>query len=88
MSQYDRTGAFHCDCGREHRLGTRKILLGDGVIGQLPDHLRDWHGATARLWVLSDENTENAAGRRCKQLVVRLPFYLHRCSRFAPAADD
>jgi glycerol-1-phosphate dehydrogenase [NAD(P)+] len=59
-------GALRCSCGREHRLGTRRILLGEGVNGEIADLLAERYGTGTRVWVLSDENTEKAAGAACK----------------------
>ena len=69
LDQYDRDGVLHCECGREHRLHTRRILLGPGVMESMPSVLEEWYGSRARVWILSDENTEAAAGRRCKRLL-------------------
>jgi glycerol-1-phosphate dehydrogenase [NAD(P)+] len=35
----------------------------------IPDVLEERCGPAAKVWVLSDENTEEAAGQRCKQLL-------------------
>lgn len=39
------------------------------MLKQLPGLLRDSYGAGLRVWVLSDGNTERAAGARCKELM-------------------
>jgi glycerol-1-phosphate dehydrogenase [NAD(P)+] len=59
-------GALSCPCGREHRLATRRILMGEGVNEEIADLLGELYGTGTRLWVLSDENTEKAAGAACK----------------------
>jgi len=69
LKQYRDDGVLSCDCGREHRLGVKRILLGAGVCEQIPDLVRQSYGGDARLWILSDGNTEEAAGRRCKRLL-------------------
>ena len=65
LDQYDRNGVLNCTCGGEHHLQTRRILLGEGVMESLPGVLAERYGSAARVWILSDENTEEAAGRRC-----------------------
>ena len=60
-------GRGPCSCGRTHAIGVRDVLVGRGVLQRsaamlaaaLPD------GGTA--WVLSDERTEEAAGRAWKR---------------------
>jgi glycerol-1-phosphate dehydrogenase [NAD(P)+] len=69
LDQYDPEGRLHCRCGREHSLQTRQIVLGEGVLESLPDLLAEHYGSAAKIWILSDENTEEAAGRTCKNLL-------------------
>ena len=71
LTQYTEQGRLHCSCGKEHSLQTRKILLDEGVLERLPDLIADRYGSAVKVWVLSDENTEEAAGRRCKGLISR-----------------
>ncbi|MBN2553290.1 MAG: iron-containing alcohol dehydrogenase, partial [Spirochaetales bacterium] len=71
LNSYSDDGTLRCQCGREHRLGTRKILLGEGVIEEMAGLLAEFYGPAARVWVLSDENTEAAAGLRCKENLSR-----------------
>jgi glycerol-1-phosphate dehydrogenase [NAD(P)+] len=63
-------GSFDCSCGLRHRISTRQVLMGEGVLAELPALLRDRHGRQIRIWILSDENTEQAAGARCKELLA------------------
>jgi len=70
LSRLDRDGGFHCECGRRHHVATRQVLLGERVLGDLPALLRERYGRGVRLWILSDENTEAAAGARCKDLLA------------------
>jgi glycerol-1-phosphate dehydrogenase [NAD(P)+] len=71
LSTYSQDGTLRCSCGEEHRLETRQVLLEDQVLERLPDLLAERCGTEAKIWVLSDENTEEAAGRRCKRLLSR-----------------
>jgi glycerol-1-phosphate dehydrogenase [NAD(P)+] len=60
-------GRKRCSCGQVHELGTREILLGEGVSASLPERLRREHGQRTVVWVLSDERTEAAAGAALKR---------------------
>jgi len=70
LSRLESSGSFDCACGRSHRLGARQVSLGERVLEDLPAQLRDRYGRGVRLWLLSDENTERAAGARCKELLA------------------
>jgi len=74
LNQHAEQGGLLCPCGREHRLRTGKILLGEGVLEQLPDLVEEHYGCAATIWQLSDQNTEEAAGQRCKRLLSRFCF--------------
>jgi len=69
LERYDENGGLQCSCGKEHRLQTRRIHLGDRVMELLPDLIAEHKGSGAKIWILSDENTEAAAGQRCRQLL-------------------
>jgi glycerol-1-phosphate dehydrogenase [NAD(P)+] len=73
LDRLEPDGGFDCACGRRHRIGTRQVLVGEGVLGELPALLRERYGGGLRLWVLSDQNTEAAAGARCKGLLAGWP---------------
>jgi glycerol-1-phosphate dehydrogenase [NAD(P)+] len=59
-----RSSLRTCSCGRAHALRVREILLGDGALDEAADRLS--RGPARSLWVLSDGNTEAAAGARLK----------------------
>jgi len=69
LERLEADGGFDCTCGRRHRIGTRDVLVGEKVLEDLPALLRDRYGRDLRVWVLSDDNTERAAGARCKELL-------------------
>lgn len=64
MSRFDASGSLACACGKTHRLGTGTVLVSRGALEQSAEVLHRSRGS--RLWVLSDENTEAAAGSRWK----------------------
>ena len=62
----DPGGRFSCACGRQHRIAADDVLVaGDATFGAA-ELLRRRYGASPTIWVLSDENTETAAGARWK----------------------
>ena len=65
LSHFDQRGSFTCACGETHTLGTRTVLVSREALEESAELLRRTYG-TGRLWVLSDENTEAAAGARWK----------------------
>jgi glycerol-1-phosphate dehydrogenase [NAD(P)+] len=67
-------GGFPCSCGRVHRIRTRHVLVGRRVLEELPALLRERHGPRVRVWLVSDQNTERAAGERCRELLGRWPL--------------
>ena len=64
---FDRDGRKRCSCGQVHELGTREVLVGDGVPAAIAERLRRDSGRDTVVWVLSDENTEAAAGAALKR---------------------
>lgn len=54
-----------CDCGRMHRLLTTDLLVGEDALARSADLLAERYGRPV-VYVLSDENTEAAAGARWK----------------------
>jgi glycerol-1-phosphate dehydrogenase [NAD(P)+] len=65
MRRIGPNGILACDCGREHRLLTRDLLVGEDALARSADLLVERYGRP-RVYVLSDENTEAAAGARWK----------------------
>jgi len=70
LALYGPGRAAACVCGRSHRLAVREVLVGDGAIARSAALLRRRLGDAPRLWVLSDGNTEAAAGDRWKRAVL------------------
>jgi glycerol-1-phosphate dehydrogenase [NAD(P)+] len=70
LSRFDSRGTLRCSCGQTHTLGTRTVLASHGALEESADLLARIHGRS-RIWVLSDENTEAAAGSRWKSAASR-----------------
>src|SRR5208283_2067493 len=69
MSRFDEKGKLGCACGRTHQLSTRTVLASRGALEESAELLVSTRGRKCSLWVLSDENTEAAAGARWKSAV-------------------
>jgi glycerol-1-phosphate dehydrogenase [NAD(P)+] len=68
LSRVDPGGVLPCACGREHHIATAEVLVDSGALERSAELLHRRHGVRPALWVLSDENTEAAAGARWKSL--------------------
>lgn len=66
ISRFDEKGTLTCACGKTHKLGTGAVLVSRGALEESAELLLRTHGRGSRLWVLSDENTDAAAGSRWK----------------------
>jgi len=66
LGRVDANGTLACGCGREHRIAVGEVLVGDDALARSAELLGRRHGAGPAVWVLSDENTEAAAGERWK----------------------
>jgi len=66
LSKFDRGGRCACACGREHGIGTREVIVGRDALRESAALLSKMYGSAPVLWVLSDENTEEAAGMKWK----------------------
>ncbi len=60
-------GGFPCECGRSHTIGARDVLVGRGVLERSAAMLAGALPGGGTAWVLSDERTEQAAGREWKR---------------------
>lgn len=69
ISRFDGEGTFRCGCGQTHRIGTREVLVAAGALKDSAALLARDYGGSARIWVLSDENTEAAAGDKWKSCI-------------------
>jgi glycerol-1-phosphate dehydrogenase [NAD(P)+] len=66
LGRFDAMGSLSCSCGRTHRILTRHVLIGQEAFEQSAALLEQLYGTRPRIWVLSDESTERAAGARWK----------------------
>lgn len=82
LSRAGPGGALACECGKTHQLGTRRIVCAPGALGLAAGELAATRGQGAHLWVLSDGNTESAAGERLKCSLGRARI----SSRILPAS--
>ncbi|HYU15340.1 MAG TPA: iron-containing alcohol dehydrogenase, partial [Candidatus Acidoferrum sp.] len=69
LARLDPGGVLSCACGRPHRIAAGDVIVESDALARSAALLRRRHGATPTVWVLSDENTEAAAGERWKGMV-------------------
>jgi glycerol-1-phosphate dehydrogenase [NAD(P)+] len=65
VRRYQGGGA--CSCGRNHAIGVKDVLVGQGVLEGSAALLGGTVPSGSCAWVLSDERTEAAAGREWKR---------------------
>jgi glycerol-1-phosphate dehydrogenase [NAD(P)+] len=78
--------AFPCSCGKTHRIRTKRILVGKGVLAHMPGVLREL-GFCGKALVLFDDATYEAAGKSVCDLLSRngfavIPGLLKKQERF------
>ncbi|MBQ8509902.1 MAG: sn-glycerol-1-phosphate dehydrogenase [Clostridia bacterium] len=64
-----------CECGKIHRADLGDIIIGSGVISQLPALIKKYGGT--KPFILDDVNTRAAAGDRVRELLGDMPFSSH-----------
>ncbi len=62
-----RPEGYQCSCGRFHGCTLRKLLIGRGVIRQLPGLLKE--AGIRRPYLVMDRNTKKAAGDQIKSIL-------------------
>lgn len=62
LSHFDSQGHFACPCGAAHTVSVRNVIVEEGALEVGASLLARELGSNASVWVLSDENTERAAG--------------------------
>lgn len=58
----------HCPCGREHRAEIDHVIIGRGVLAQLPQLVAEY--GAVRPFLLADCNTWGAAGERAVEILA------------------
>ena len=62
-----REEGFACQCGKHHHTDVREVLIGSGVLRQLPEIVQKYGGS--KPFLLSDQNTHHAAGEKVESLL-------------------
>ena len=62
LSELLREEGFACSCGKHHKTNVRDIIIGKGVLNQLPEQIKKNGGS--KPFLLADKNTYQAAGKR------------------------
>ncbi len=61
---------YQCQCQKHHIVSTRKVIIGQAALDQLPQAL-DELDLGSSYWLLADKNTHPAAGQQVQQLLER-----------------
>ena len=64
--------SFDCSCGRHHTLDIDKLVMGQGVIKELPEMVKGL--GAKKVYMLSDNNTYKAAGETAETLLKDAGF--------------
>lgn len=77
-----------CPCGKVHTSSVKAVYKGKGTIEKLPEAIRLLGGA--RVFVLGDPNTMQAAGKRACALLEaeKIPFSSYTYTMPAPEPDE
>lgn len=71
IARFDGNGNLACACGQTHHLDIRTVIVSRGAIEESAGLLARAGRPAERPWILSDQNTEIAAGARWKKAVGR-----------------
>lgn len=70
---------FVCACGKYHHTDVKDIIIGHGVLNQIPEQVRK-HGGS-KPFLLADKNTYRAAGQRVASILeergIPFSYYIH-----------
>jgi len=66
LSELLRDGGFDCDCGKHHSIGVKDVVIGQGVLVQLPELVKK-HGGS-KPFIFADKNTYAAAGEKIVEI--------------------
>ncbi|MDD3410997.1 MAG: sn-glycerol-1-phosphate dehydrogenase [Eubacteriales bacterium] len=69
LEQLLAEGGHECACGRRHETGLKRLEIGRGALERLPETLRGM--GWKKPFLMSDRNTEAAAGARAKALLTQ-----------------
>ena len=71
--------SFDCSCGRHHTLDIDKLVMGQGVIKELPEMVKGL--GAKKVYMLSDNNTYKAAGETAETLLKDAGFSYCQASK-------
>jgi glycerol-1-phosphate dehydrogenase [NAD(P)+] len=70
LSRFGSEGRFSCPCGAVHAVSVKNVLVEPGAMERGASLLSRELDPGAAVWVLSDENTERAAGSAWKGMIA------------------
>jgi glycerol-1-phosphate dehydrogenase [NAD(P)+] len=66
----------NCKCGKKHIFSSR-VIVGDGVLGQLPELLKGYHAK--KVYLIADQNTYQAAGKTVWEILDKNDIQIASC---------
>jgi glycerol-1-phosphate dehydrogenase [NAD(P)+] len=66
----------NCKCGKKHIFSSR-VIVGDGVLGQLPELLKGYHAK--KVYLIADQNTYQAAGKTVWEILDQNDIQIASC---------
>ena len=80
MVHYMKSGI--CECGREHSVAVDDVIIGSGVIAQLPEILKKYNAK--KPFLLADRNTFAAAGEKVCGVLENYSKYIFKDDSLEP----
>ena len=80
MVHYLKSGI--CECGREHSAAVDDVIIGSGVIAQLPEFLKKYNAK--KPFLLADRNTFAAAGEKVCGVLENYSKYIFKDDSLEP----
>lgn len=80
MLHYLKSGI--CECGREHSAAVDDVIIGSGVIAQLPEFLKKYNAK--KPFLLADRNTFAAAGEKVCGVLENYSKYIFKDDSLEP----
>ncbi len=88
LSLYNNINGRACSCGKIHKASLRRLVIGSGVIVNLPEIVRGL--GAEHPFLLADPNTWNAAGQKVNDVLAGAGMHASRYvfSRTKPEPDE
>ncbi|NLA84068.1 MAG: sn-glycerol-1-phosphate dehydrogenase [Clostridiales bacterium] len=77
LSDLLKSDGFKCSCGKFHHTDVEDVVIGHGVLKELPNYIRK-HGGE-KIFLLADQRTHKAAGKKTEDILCEheIPYALY-----------